>query len=272
VRVGLYVTLFDPAYAMPRAELVARARFDADRIADWQRANPAVFDWSYLRSPDAMNRSWRGAIEEFAADFAPDSARYAAATLPTLPYPDRHLALAVSGFLLFVYPELLDTGDHLAALLELSRVTRGEVRVYPLHDTVGAPYAALRRPARAAGCTARARRGDRAAVHRLLVRIATGQRPDARLPVAVVTALISWPTVRLRLVGLGMHTHRSEVTDTTARHIRSASDRSFEHPRSRPRPFLCNRCFHRTWPACPPGTVCHSSSRPSCVRPRGGLS
>lgn len=137
------VVSVDPAYAIPRAELVARARFDADRVADWQRANPAVFDWSYLRSPDAMNRSWREAIEEFAADFAPDSARYAAATLPTLPYPDRHFALAVSGFLLFVYPELLDTGDHLAALLELSRVTRGEVRVYPLHDTVGAPYAAL---------------------------------------------------------------------------------------------------------------------------------
>jgi hypothetical protein len=49
----------------------------------------------------------------------------------------------VSGFLLFVYPELFTRSDLLAALLELARVTSGDVRVYPLHSSAGEPYAQL---------------------------------------------------------------------------------------------------------------------------------
>lgn len=130
----------DPAYAVPSAELVARAHADLDRIVAWQRANPDGFDWSYLRSPEHMEQPWRAAIGDFAADYAPDGTRYVAGRLPALPFPDGRFALTVSGFLLFVYPELLGVDDHMRALLELCRVTHGEVRVYPLHDTVGTPY------------------------------------------------------------------------------------------------------------------------------------
>jgi hypothetical protein len=140
---GGEVVSVDPAYRAGAARLVATARADVGRIVEWQRRNPAGFNWSYLRSPDSVERLWTDAVDEFAADFAFDGTRYVAAALPTLPFPDRHFALSVSGFLLFVYPELLDIDDHLAALCELSRVTRGEVRVYPLHDTVGRSYARL---------------------------------------------------------------------------------------------------------------------------------
>lgn len=140
---GGEVVSVDPAYHAAPAELVGRAGADVDRIVAWQRGHPDGFDWTYLGSPQAMERLWTAALDEFAADFALDGTRYVAAALPDLPFPDRHFALSVSGFLLFVYPELLDLDDHLAALLELSRVTRGEVRVYPLHDTVGHPYARL---------------------------------------------------------------------------------------------------------------------------------
>jgi hypothetical protein len=139
---GGHVVSVDPAYAAPD-QVVAKARADVDLVAAWHRANPARFDWSYLGSPEQVEDTWRAAIAGFAADFAPDGARYVAAALPDLPFPDRHFALAVSGFLLFVYPEVLDLDGHRDALLELVRVTRGDVRVYPLHDTTGTPYPAL---------------------------------------------------------------------------------------------------------------------------------
>lgn len=139
---GGEVVSVDPVYEQA-AGLVARAFADVDRIVEWQRANPDGFDWSYLGSPEAMGGSWTAAVEEFAADFVFDGTRYVAAALPALPFPDDRFAMAVSGFLLFVYPELLSFDNHRDALLELARVTRGEVRIYPLHDTNGEPYAPL---------------------------------------------------------------------------------------------------------------------------------
>jgi hypothetical protein len=43
----------------------------------------------------------------------------------------------LSGHLLFTYPDRLDANFHLEALLELVRVTRSQVRVFPLLQHTG---------------------------------------------------------------------------------------------------------------------------------------
>lgn len=108
----------------------------------------------------------------------PDGARYVAATLPQLPFRDGRFAMTLSGFLLFTHPDLL---DHRAALRELVRVTSGEVRVYPLHDTAGEPYAELRGPARG-------RDVDGGPVDGVRLRAPRGRRPDAGTRHPVITA------------------------------------------------------------------------------------
>jgi hypothetical protein len=140
--IGGEVTGVDPAYAAPDG-LVDRVAADIARISAWQRANPAGFNWDYLGSPEELAKSWAAALSIFAADFAPDDLRYVAAALPRLPFPDDRFALALSGFLLFVYPELFGPAELLAALRELTRVTRGEVRVYPVMSSSGEPYAEM---------------------------------------------------------------------------------------------------------------------------------
>jgi hypothetical protein len=133
----------DPGYAADRAELLARARADLDRVVAWHRARPDNFNWGYLVSPNAVDAFFRRGLEEFAADFALDGRRYVAASLPDLPFDDGHFRLAVSGFLLFVYPEVFDLDEHHRCLVELARVTDGEVRVFPVHDTSGTAFPAL---------------------------------------------------------------------------------------------------------------------------------
>jgi hypothetical protein len=44
---------------------------------------------------------------------------------------------------MFVYPQHFSLDDHLAGVLELTRVTQGEVRVHPIVDGIGATYADL---------------------------------------------------------------------------------------------------------------------------------
>jgi hypothetical protein len=49
----------------------------------------------------------------------------------------------LSSHLLFTYADRLDEKFHRAALLEMARVCRGQVRVYPLVDQAGRPLPEL---------------------------------------------------------------------------------------------------------------------------------
>ena len=58
--------------------------------------------------------------------------RYVAGGLPDLPFEADSADLALVANLLFVYDDRLDREFHAAALRELARVAREEVRVFPL--------------------------------------------------------------------------------------------------------------------------------------------
>ena len=79
----------------------------------------------------------------FGEDLLARPDRYVAAALPRLPFPDDAFDLVLSSHLLFTYADRLDEDFHLAALLEMARVCRGQVRVYPLVDEAGQPLPEL---------------------------------------------------------------------------------------------------------------------------------
>jgi hypothetical protein len=137
---GGTVVSVDPAYEQDREELLNRSRSDIQRATAWVTANPQLVDWEHVGTPDAMRRAYELALDLFAADFALDGDRYVAAALPRLPFTDDSFRLALSSHLLFVYPQHLDLDAHEAAIQELVRVTHGEVRIYPLVDTLAQPY------------------------------------------------------------------------------------------------------------------------------------
>jgi ubiquinone/menaquinone biosynthesis C-methylase UbiE len=74
------------------------------------------------------------ALNRFAHDYAtPGSAeRYVNASLPNLPFDDESFDITLSGHFLFTYSDRFDYGFHLKSLLELVRVSRSEVRIYPV--------------------------------------------------------------------------------------------------------------------------------------------
>jgi hypothetical protein len=162
-RRGGRVVSVDPAYALPPEELVALTRAGLDRGMRYLDANRDSYVWTYFRSPDDVRRRREGALAEFAADFAGPDDRYLVGALPRLPLDDGGFRLVLCGYLLFAYPDHLDDADHLAALRELLRVAREEVRLYPLIDTAYVRYAGLdglRRALEADGVTSEVRRVD----------------------------------------------------------------------------------------------------------------
>jgi hypothetical protein len=140
---GALVTSADPAYAMAPEVLAERARADVARSNQYVRDNVERYTWPYFESPEAHIRHRTEGCERFVADRATHPEAYVAASLPALPFEDDAFDLALSSHLLFTYADRLGHAFHVSALRELTRVSAGEARVYPLVDAAAAPYPRL---------------------------------------------------------------------------------------------------------------------------------
>ncbi|BFH70408.1 hypothetical protein J27TS7_22420 [Paenibacillus dendritiformis] len=56
------------------------------------------------------------------------------AVLPELPFPDAAFDMTLSAHFLFMYADRLDYDFHVRTIHELMRVTREEIRIFPLAD------------------------------------------------------------------------------------------------------------------------------------------
>lgn len=137
---GGTVVSVDPHYRQSRAELAAEITGDLQQVAEWTKANPGNFDWSYMGSPKTHAQMFEVAAELFLTDYSPDGRRYFAAELPELPFADGSFRLTLSSHLLFCYADYLDYDQHLAAIRELMRVTTHQLRLFPLVDREGRDY------------------------------------------------------------------------------------------------------------------------------------
>jgi SAM-dependent methyltransferase len=130
----------DPLYALPSPEIELRCLEDLDLSLERTAESDALradFDLA------AYRRSKLIALEEFLADRLAHPESYLTASLPNLPFDDGSFDLVVCGHLLFSYAPLadgglfqqncFDLGWHQAALVELLRVSRRQVRLYPAH-------------------------------------------------------------------------------------------------------------------------------------------
>lgn len=134
---GCAVVAVDPVYAQPHALLAARLRDELDRGRIWATTHADRYVWDFYGGVDGHTRTRAVAAREFLADLAANQQRYCAAALPDLPFADASFDLVLSSHLLFTYADRLDVAFHRAALRELMRVCRGEVRVFPLLDQNG---------------------------------------------------------------------------------------------------------------------------------------
>lgn len=143
---GGRATACDLIYATLDPEvLAARSPAETDRGNRYVRAHPEQYRWTFFADPDEHLISRHEAGLRFAADRRAHPERYVAGRLPRLPFPSRAFDLVLSSHLLFSYADRLDLADHRAMLLELMRVTAGELRVFPLVAMGSVPYPDLDR-------------------------------------------------------------------------------------------------------------------------------
>lgn len=142
-RAGASAIAADPAYARPRHSLAALSLAEVERGSAHTMAGADRYAWDFYGDPSGHARVRRTSAEVFSRDLIAHPARYVPAALPRLPFPDGWFDLVLSSHFLFTYADRLDLEFHRAALRELHRVARGEVRVFPLLEQGGRPVPAL---------------------------------------------------------------------------------------------------------------------------------
>jgi len=136
---GINVIACDPSYQYDAATLRSRIYKDAEGIEKKHEQSASLL---YKQAPPVPERL--KAMEIFLADFPAGklSGRYITGKLPHLPFPNKHFDLVLSSNFLFIYSDKksggmmtsdkFDQKFHCDAVMELIRVCKGEVRIYPL--------------------------------------------------------------------------------------------------------------------------------------------
>jgi hypothetical protein len=139
---GFAAVAVDPLYGLPPDALAAHVQLDYNSMHARMRSRPEMFRMRTYASLEAAVNDRFAAAARFLADYEAHFAhdRYVGAALPALPFADGAFDVVLCAHLLFLHARHFDRAFHLAALRELVRVARREVRVHPVCGADGQPY------------------------------------------------------------------------------------------------------------------------------------
>ncbi|WP_414738693.1 methyltransferase domain-containing protein [Mycobacterium haemophilum] len=124
----------DPFYGrqFTAADLASYIQSETDRGNAYVRDHPDEYRWTFFGSPEHHHQSRSQAGRLFVRDYCANPDNYVAAELPQLPFPTHAFDLVLSSHLLFTYADRFSPAFHHQAINELMRVTRTELRIFPL--------------------------------------------------------------------------------------------------------------------------------------------
>ncbi|CAH1056027.1 SAM-dependent methyltransferase [Paenibacillus pseudetheri] len=133
-QLGSNVTAADIAYYYSTDELADKGVQDIEHAMSELSKVQDNFVWDYFESIEDLTQARIKALNDNIKDQRQTPERYVPVVLPDLPFNDEAFDLTLSAHFLFMYSDRLDYDFHLRTVNELMRVTRGELRIFPLVD------------------------------------------------------------------------------------------------------------------------------------------
>lgn len=137
---GLDVTACDIAYYHTGEDLRNKGLKDIEHAMLRMEKAKANYKWEYFKDVEDLRKHRLNALKNCTADMKDNANRYVPVTLPTLPFGNEEFDILLSAHFLFMYADRLDLPFHIETLNELLRVTKEEVRIFPLVDLEGKRY------------------------------------------------------------------------------------------------------------------------------------
>ena len=137
---GLDVTACDIAYDHSIEDLKNKGLQDIQHTMEHMEKAKSNFIWDYFRDVEGLRKHRLSALKDCTDDFVQSIDRYVPVTLPTLPFEDAEFDILLSAHFLFMYADRLDYSFHIKTIMEFLRVTKEEIRIFPLVDLEGKRY------------------------------------------------------------------------------------------------------------------------------------
>ncbi|MDH5639440.1 MAG: class I SAM-dependent methyltransferase, partial [Nitrospinota bacterium] len=141
-KLGLDITAADPSYALPKDLFFQTSLSQIAGIREKIEPVAGSYKWDYYKSPDHLRKLREKTLSDFIEGFSRQTARgtYVAGRLPSLPFKDSSFQLVLCSHFLFLFSHILDFDFHFKSILELTRVSSGQVRIYPVTGLDGVSY------------------------------------------------------------------------------------------------------------------------------------
>jgi hypothetical protein len=134
---GYDVTAADPIYDQPVETIAATSAKDLKTVMQKVPAAAHKYNWTFYRDVNELARYRTAARYRFLEDYSARRDRYVPTALPKTAFGGSEFDIALASHLLFLYDDLLDYEFHKRSILELSRIVRHEIRIYPLANMSG---------------------------------------------------------------------------------------------------------------------------------------
>jgi len=130
------ITSIDPIYQFTKDEIKQRIDETSSVVSAQLQQNQNDFVWKNIRSVDELVDIRLTAMSDFIKDYdkGKKEKRYIHQELPKLSFQDDSFDLVLSSHFLFLYSEHFDLQFHIDAILEMCRVSKNEVKIFPLLD------------------------------------------------------------------------------------------------------------------------------------------
>jgi hypothetical protein len=139
-KLGLDVTACDIAYYHSGEDLKNKGLQDIEHAMERVQRAQDNFKWDYFKDIEGLRSQRLRALKDTSNDMKESSERYFPVTLPFLPFKNEEFDILLSAHFLFMYADRLDYEFHIETINELLRVTKEEVRIFPLVDLEGNRY------------------------------------------------------------------------------------------------------------------------------------
>lgn len=130
------ITSIDPIYQFTKDEIQKRIDETLSVVSEQLKQNQNDFVWKNIKNVDELINIRLTAMSNFIKDYenGKEDKRYFHNELPKLSFENSSFDLVLSSHFLFLYSEHFDLQFHIDSILEMCRVSKKEVKIFPLLD------------------------------------------------------------------------------------------------------------------------------------------